>query len=384
LVTLGCQPEQRPTPGSVTTIGTPAGATGSASVSVSGPQAGPTAPSAAATAAPAAAAGPATTPGASPAVVPSKPDGIYSPTTNREIYQLIASDYQEIVALTNQGNEGKPLPTNDILDIYEHSRLARVGTSMRILRDFARDPARAEEYPDAAQFYASPTFLDDPVIAAITGTGSAAQYSPAQRRQAIQKGIIRIIYHWSRRYMAQARGSLNPGLVDEAWAIYMGKEVDGKYPNSLSGVAVSREGNFNRPGSVDVPLREAMRRAQQAAQNKDAAAYEEAERDVYSRYHAIFYLSTVRYLNEALKTVQAGNAASAAVQQMEGLSYYHSIQPTVAEADAEADRAIVAFYTAPPASLTMQLRDTTLAALNRAASALLLKPEDLVTPASFT
>jgi hypothetical protein len=376
---IGCQPEQRPTPGSVKTIGTPSGTgsvSASGSASVSGPAPAAAAPTAVAESKPAA------SPGA--AVVPSKPDGIYTPTTNREIYQLIASDYQEIVALTNQVNEGKPLPAEEILDIYEHSRLARLGTQMRILRDFAREPARAEEYPEAAQFYASSTFLDDPVIAAINGTGPAAQYSPAQRRQAIQKGVIRIIYHWSRRYMIQARSSLNPGLVDEAWAIYMGKEVDGKYPNSLSGAAVSREGNFNRPGAVDAPLREAMRSAQQAANSKDAAAFATAEQDVYSRYHAIFYLSTARYLNEALKSVLAGNTANATAQQMEGLSYYHSIQPAVARADAAADKAIVAFYTSAPASITMQMRDETLAALNRTASALLLKPEDLVTPASFT
>src|SRR6185295_3745520 len=103
-----------------------------------------------------------------------------------------------------------------------------------------REDARATEFPDEAAFFATKTFLDDPVIEAINGTGSAASNTPAQRAQAIEIGVQNIVYHWSSRYMAQARGSLNPGLVDEAWAIYMGKETpDGKYPSSISGLAVS-------------------------------------------------------------------------------------------------------------------------------------------------
>jgi hypothetical protein len=41
-----------------------------------------------------AAASSAASPAASPALPPSKPDGIYTPTTNREIYQAISADYQ--------------------------------------------------------------------------------------------------------------------------------------------------------------------------------------------------------------------------------------------------------------------------------------------------
>ena len=320
---------------------------------------------------------------ASPTLPPSKPDGIYTPTTNREIYQAISTDYQAIVTLTNQVTEGKPLPSPEILRIYEEAQHARIGTSARPLGGFAREPARAQDFPDAVQFYGSPTFLDDPVVAAINGTGPAAQYSPAQRRQAIQKGVARIVYHWSRRYIEGAAANLNPGWVDEGWAIYMGQEVDGKYPNSISAIAVSRETNFNRPGTIDVPLRQALSRAQQAAASKNAAGYAAAANEVYGRYHAIFYLSTARYLNEALKSVQGGTPANASVQQMEGWSYYQSIQPAVAKADAAADKTIVGYFTAAPAMLTVPLRDEALAGLNRTATALRLTPADLVTPATF-
>jgi hypothetical protein len=314
----------------------------------------------------------------------SASDGIYNPITDREIYQKISSDYQEIVKLTNQVNEGNPLPSSEILEIYEEAKLAVVGAGRRIMRDFARDPARTREFPDAMAFYCSATFLDDPVIDAITGSGSAAGYTDAQRRQAIQKGLLRIIYHWSRHYIDRGGASLSPGLVDEGWAVYMGfPTAEGTYPNSLSAVAVSREGNFERQGSVDVPLREAMARAQKAAADKDPAAYEAAKRDIYSRYHAIFYLATARYINESARHAQDGNAANAGVAQIEGLSFYQSIQPTVAKADAAADETIVAYFKAPAGELTTAKRDEALAALNKAFDALLLKAEDRVTPETF-
>lgn len=314
-----------------------------------------------------------------PAPDASKSDGIYTPFTNRELYQLIASDYQQIIALTNEVVAGRPLPAADILRIYEEADIAKNATSARFMRGFARDGARATEFPEAAAYFGSSTFLDDPVIDAIFGLGSAGGYTPAQRRQAIQKGILRIIYYWSARYVNQAAQTLNAGLVDEAWAIYMGIEVDGRYPNSLSGVAVSREQNFNRPGSLDVPMREAMARAQRAAAAGDAVGYAAAARDIHSRFNAIFYLSAARYLNEALRSAQEGNIENAGAQMVEGLSYYRFIQPTVAAASPEADAAMMAYYMGSPESISVERRDATLAALNQAAEALLLAPADLVT-----
>lgn len=399
VVGAACQPEQRPTPGSVRTIGSPAAGSASTSTteSVSGPEPaaspaaapqvaasppGGVAPAGSPAARPGSAASPSASP--SPAAAPSKPDGIYTPITNREIYQAVSSDYQAIVALTNQVNEGKPLPSAEILDIYENARFARTATAARPMRAFARDEARGQEFPEAARFYGTPTFLDTPVMDAINGTGSAASYTPAQRRQAIQKGLVRILAYWSRRYVQQAGTNLSPGTVDEGWAIYMGQEVNGTYPNSLSAVAASREANFNRPSSLDAPLRQALSRAQQAATRKDQAAYDAAAQEVSSRFNAIFYLSTARYLDQALKSAQAGKPNDATAQQMEGLSYYQTIQPTVASADTAADRAVVAYFTAAPASLTAPLRDEALAALNRAQAALLLTSADLVTPATFS
>ena len=55
----------------------------------------------------------------------------------------------------------------------------------------ARSPARkraSRSFRSRAGVHGSPTFLDDPVFEAIQGTGSAASYTPGQRRQAIQQG----------------------------------------------------------------------------------------------------------------------------------------------------------------------------------------------------
>lgn len=353
------------------------GGSGSASVSASGAP-----PSSSGTASASAGGGVSIPAGLAPQTAgATKSDGIYTPTTNREAYQKISTDYQEIVALTNQVNEGKPLPAAEILLLYEAGKHTRIGTTSKSMRVWAREATRATDFPDAAAFYKSATFLDTEIVDAIVKSRTAEKYTDGQRRQAIQKGIQRILYHWTRHYLQRASAELNPGLVDEAWAIYVGEEKDGKYPNSLAATAQSREGNFNRPGSIDTPLRQAMSRAQQAASSKDKAAYDAAAAEAYSRFNAMFYLGTVRYLNEALKSAQAGNVDAAGVAQVEGYSFYLAIQPDVAKADAATDRAIVEFYKRSPAELTAEERDAALAAINRVADALRLKPSDLV--ASF-
>jgi hypothetical protein len=310
---------------------------------------------------------------------PSASDGIFTPETNREIYQKISSDYQEIAALTNVVNEGQPLPAPEILLLYEAGMHTRIGTSSRSLRGFAREYARTTDFPEYVEFYESPTFLDTTVNDAIAGARTAEDYTDAQRRQAIQKGVIRILYHWSLRYVRNAEETLNEGWVDEAWAIYMGEPGDdGSYPNSLSALARSREGNFGREGTIDTPMREAMARAEAAAKADDAAAYKEAANDIYSRFNAIFYLATIRYLNESVKSVEAGEMETAGVQMVEGLSFYYSIQQQVATADPAVDEAIVGFYTADPATLTPEMRDEVLSAINGVADDLLLAQSDIV------
>ena len=308
---------------------------------------------------------------------PTASDGYYTPTTHREIYQKISSDYQEIAALTNQIKEGNPLPAADIMLMYEVGKHTRLGNQSRTLRSFARDPQRAEDFPDAYVFYGSSSFLDSPVSSAISGRGVASEYTDGQRRQAINKGVLRILYHWSKFYMIIGRERSSSRLIDEAWAVYVGMEVDGGYPNSLAALARSREANFGREGTLDVPLRQAMDRARQAADDGDSVALARATRDVYSRFNAIFYLATVRYIGITQQDVAEGKDHG--THQVEALAFYQSIQPDVAKADPSADRTIMAYLEADASGITESSRDAALAALNSVWPALYLTQEDLVT-----
>jgi hypothetical protein len=324
-----------------------------------------------------------------PAPDASAADGIYTPFTNRTIYQSIASDYQELVRISNQilsvppvtyTSNAAPPTTAEILKIYEEPVHANINGGYRRLRGFALEEARATEFPTATAFYGTAAFLDVPVIDAIAKIRSAESYTPNQRRQAIQKGALNIMRHWTARYIDLGGRQMNAGLVDEAWAVYMGLPgPGGDYPNGLSQLARTREANFNRPGTIDTPFREALSRGQRAAAAQDTAGYATAAREAHSRLSAIFYLGTVRYMNEPLLSVAAGDGDAAATQLIEGLSFYRSLQPEVATRMPTANETIVAFFNTPASDLTTAQRDRAVAALNSAAEVLLLTPADLVT-----
>ena len=310
---------------------------------------------------------------------PTKSDGYYTATTNREIYQKISTDYQEIAKLTNVINDGKPLPAAEIWLYYEAGPHTRLEEQSRPLRSFAIGSAPATYFPESAAFYDSGSFLDDPIENAVRARREAENYTDAQRRQAINKGMLRILYHWAKFYMIIGQDRMSSRLIDEAWAVYVGEEVNGRYPNSLAALAQAREGNFGRAGTIDIPLRQAMDRARQAADDQDAAALETATNEVYSRFNAMFYLATVRYIGKVMDDATAGNHAALGTHQVEALAFYQSIQPDVAKASSAADATIMAFLTAEPSQVTAASRDAALNALNGTASALMLADSDLVT-----
>ncbi len=310
---------------------------------------------------------------------PTASDGYYTPTTNREIYAKISTDYQEIAKLTNVIKEGKPFPAAEIWLLYEAGSHTRIGPQSRTLKSFASGSSPSTYFPDSAEFYGSDTFLDDPIENVIRGRREAENYTDAQKRQAVNKGMLRILYHWSKFYMIIGQDRMSSRLIDEAWAVYVGEEVDGRYPNSLAALAQSREGNFGREGTIDIPLREAMDRARQAADDGDAAALETATNEVYSRFNAMFYLATVRYIGRVADDAAAGDRDALGTHQVEALAFYQSIQPDVAKADPSADETIMAYLTAEGSQITPASRDRALAALNGTASGLVLERSDLVT-----
>ena len=145
-----------------------------------------------------------------PAPDASAPDGIYTPFTNCLIYQSIASDYQELVRISDETlsvpavtytSNAAPPTTAAILKIYEEPVHASINGGFRRLRGFALEEARATEFPTATALYGTAAFLDVPVIDAIARIRSAESYTPNQRRQAIQKGALNIMRHWTARYI---------------------------------------------------------------------------------------------------------------------------------------------------------------------------------------
>lgn len=99
--------------------------------------------------------------------------------------------------------------------------------------------------------------------------------------------------------------------------------------------------------------------------------------DTYSRFNALFYLATVRYIGISQADVAEGKDPG--THQVEALAFYQSIQSEVAAADPAVDETIMACVTAEADDLTEESRDAALAALNSVASALLLTDDDLVT-----
>ena len=121
----------------------------------------------------------------------------------------------------------------------------------------------------------------------------------------------------------------------------------------------------------------AFERVRQAAEDGDSTACDAAGQEVHSRFNALFYLATVRYLGFSCNDVQEGKDPG--THLVEALAFYQAIQPEVANADPAADATIVAFLESEPGQIAAQSRDGFLAALNRVAVALLLRQSDLVT-----
>ena len=135
--------------GSVSGTGTGSGSgSGSASVSVSG-----TGTATAAMASQMVTGGLTIPTGLSPETSgPTKSDGYYTPTTNREIYQKISTDYQEIAKLTNVIKEGMPLPAAEIWLLYEAGPHTRLGSQSRPLRSWAIGSTPATYFPGLSGF----------------------------------------------------------------------------------------------------------------------------------------------------------------------------------------------------------------------------------------
>ena len=183
---------------------------------------------------------------------PTKTDDYYTATTNREIYQKISTDYQEIVKQTNAIREGKPLRLRlkygcCMKRVLVHDSVTAVGHS----GPFPPGSSLSTYFPESSEYYGSATFLDAPIQNAVRGRGRELYRCPEASGHS--KGLTQNLYHWAKFYMiigmiiGQDRSSSR--LIDEAWAIYVG----GEYLNSLAALARAQEANFGREGTLRYP-----------------------------------------------------------------------------------------------------------------------------------
>src|SRR5436309_11301185 len=180
----------------------------------------------------------------------SRGDDVYTPYSNVEQQAAIAVDAGDIMQAASQSN------LDSIRGIYENGKNAR-GSSLRSL---ARDEGLADEFPTEASFFGTTTFLDAPLMEAINGSGVAASYTPAQRRQAISAEVQRLMAYTMLHQMQIAEAKLRKGdpdpddrshnYVDRAWAFYTATTEGEKRPGSLATTAAELERAFGRDGTI--------------------------------------------------------------------------------------------------------------------------------------
>jgi hypothetical protein len=314
---------------------------------------------------------------------------IYAPVSNVEGYNNLSLDLQEIRDIMAPARDGGEVDWNAVAAIYQDGKNSLRGDgTLRTLQSIATDEAVLAVFPDGAAVYGDANFLDARMTDAIEGTGVAAGLSDNSRRQIVEKTMLAIVYAKALQEIDAARVKVEennladadgaPHNVDEAWGLYAGAaNPDGSRPYSLSATALSREGNFGLEGKLDTPLYEALAATLAAAQAGDLEAFDAAAASVRGYMNSIFYLASLRYVNESVKDT---DAAARETHLAEGWSFFQTIRTAVAAGDAGAAEAIEGVYTSDPAdALPEEAIDSVYGALNEeAVLEALAIPADLV------
>jgi hypothetical protein len=315
----------------------------------------------------------------------SKGDDVYKPHSNVEDEAAVALDAADIVQAANQGE----LTPADMRGVYENGKHAK-GSSVQSL---ARDETLAQQFPTEARYFGTPSFLDAPLTDALNGSGAAADYSPAQRRQVVTAGLQRVMAYTMIRQMQIAEEKLRKGdpdpddrshnYVDRAWAFYTASAEGEQRPGSLAMTAAELERALGRSGTIDQPLRAALVIMQDGASRRNLDEFLPARHTVEERLHTIFFLATAQQMAEGLRAAERGDLAGAAARQVQGLTAYAAIQPLIAESNPSADQTITTYFKLGPAELSADRLATALDALNQASAALSLQAADQVSLADL-
>ncbi|MDA0734611.1 MAG: hypothetical protein O2909_04390 [Chloroflexi bacterium] len=266
---------------------------------------------------------------------------IYTPVSNVDGYFNLSLDLRDIKNLIAAGDWAGAIA------VYQNGKNSLHGDgTRRSLQSVATSGSVLAMFPNGAQVYGTPNFLDAHVQAGLNGTDRGAGLSDAARRQLVDKGIQAILYAKALQEIESARTRVAEGntdnatgaphAVDEAAAVYLGAiDDEGIRAFSLSATARGREGNFGLEGKLDVPLQIEFASLQQAAQAGNSTAFAAAEARVRGSMNAIFYLATLRYAQSTLDAAVTDRP----VPMAEGWAFFQTLRASVAQASPQtADR----------------------------------------------
>jgi hypothetical protein len=283
----------------------------------------------------------------------SSSDEIYTPVSDVEGYFNFSLDLRDIEELMSAGDWAGAAA------IYQNGKnFVRDDGTLRSLQSLTESEEVAAIFPNGAQVYGDPQFLDSHIQAGLSGTGRGAGLTDAARSQLVDKGIQKLIYAKALQEIESARtrtaeGNTDntegaPHAVDEGAALYLGAEnEEGIRAYSLSATALSRESNFGLEGKLDVPLQRELVSLQRAAQAGDSAAFEATQARVRGHMNAIFYLATLRYSQSTLDATVAERPTPMA----EGSAFFQTIRATVAQASPETADRINELFSSEPAAV---------------------------------
>ncbi len=245
----------------------------------------------------------------------------YTPVSDVSTHAAVGRDAAEIRALLEPAKSGGAVDWATISKIFAEGKNSKKDAGLRSLASLAPD--------DPAT-----TLLRD----AVRGAGTATGASDAIRRQKVDKGITVIL---ERKVLAELQAAVKkardgkiepaagaPHNVDEAWAFYT---AEGQGPAST---AAKRAADFKKEGKVHEAVIAALVEAQTAAKAGDVAKLESAIESTEAALDYAFYLATFKYLD----------TKGDAVTRAEGETFYVGIQPEVAKAAADSDKAITAAF----------------------------------------
>ena len=272
-------------------------------------------------------------------------------------HRLVVVDVCEV----NELLDAEPIDFSAVGAVYrDGGNSVNADGSVRTLAGFATADDRGAH--GLAEYYGTPTPLDDYVTAALDGSGVFEGTSDAVRRQGTQKGIQnQVMVAWAVHELNSALAKAAEGDFDaaegaphnwdEAWAFYHGAEPGCAPYNTAN----SRADNFGTTAADGTTARAneailaAMIEGRDALLAGDAQGAEDAATEVLRNLVVTYSQAAIRYATLVEEDLSAGDTDSAAEHRTEGQAFFRVIEATVAGSGADVDAVNAVFDLSAPA-----------------------------------